>query len=683
VGRYAVVILVSLAAFGLAGCSHGDRRENGALLFSSNRGSGNWFAYVTDASGASLRRVVAVDAFDSTCRSPVVWSRNGERMAYPAPSGGVFRYDVRTRRKRDLVPDGSSCDSYQLSPDGSELVFTDLEGGPWLADHGGRRGLGVGGEASEVAWSPDGSRIAFVDDENNYSLDVGPADGSSTKPVAFGVLRQPVWSPDAKRLAYVTGDVDGESVHVIAVDGSRRHTLSLRPGKDPVIDWSPDGKRVVFSDSTGAYVIDGDGSNRRKVGRGGWTSVSWSPDGRMIAYTAGHPSAAWLADPDGTHARRLSIDLPFGGDVENVSWNPASIPVRAIAGTPVHVPRSRQGEPTGPLVAFFARTGARAGRFPSVSGGRVDAIITDGHGGWFIGGAFSHVGGILCSRLAHVLSSFRVDRAFCGRTQGEVQSLAKLGGTLYIAGQFQRLAGVRRLFVGALDRSGKLLAWQPLRGHGWSMDVGNMAVAVRDSRVYLSGPFSGDIGQGKREQLAAVDPVTAALEPWAPRVSLAQVGLHYEGTIDALAASTAAVYCYGVNGGFAVYAASSGRQLHWLHPERIWAFALRANTLFLGGGFSRFQSAPRHNLAAVDATTGTHLPWAPSEPDRVLALGTSPTIVWAAVTVAGHTRLDGFDIADARLQPAHITVRGGNVAAIAATRTLVLVGGDFESAKFR
>ena len=82
----------------------------------------------------------------------------------------------------------------------------------------------------EPAWSPDGSRIAFVsyrtDESGNFQTDVFvmSADGSGPTNLTNNATHDgsPAWSPDGGRIAFVReGDIAFKgSLHVMNADGS-------------------------------------------------------------------------------------------------------------------------------------------------------------------------------------------------------------------------------------------------------------------------------------------------------------------------------------------------------------------------------------------------------------------------------------------------------------------------------
>jgi hypothetical protein len=104
----------------------------------------------------------------------------------------------------------------------------------------------------------------------------------------------------------------------------------------------------------------------------------------------------------------------------------------------------------------------------------IRAAVPDGDGGWYVGGGFIHVNGVLRKRLAHIDANGRLDRAWKPEANGNgvsVTSLARIGSRLYVGGDFATLQHQARFQLGALDLpSGKLDRWRPVRSSWYSYD---------------------------------------------------------------------------------------------------------------------------------------------------------------------------------------------------------------------
>ena len=151
-----------------------------------------------------------------------------------------------------------------------------------------------GSDASSLAYSPDGSRLAGkvsidssmwkVWDTQSYR-EIWSHDPSGASDVA--------WSPDGKRLACSTVSRDDLAVFVFEIDQDRMVVRS-EPGtfEDSIrdIEWSPSGDRIaVCVADTAIVVVDAnDLSVVNSVPVEGVTNkVDWNPDGTQLAVGVG------------------------------------------------------------------------------------------------------------------------------------------------------------------------------------------------------------------------------------------------------------------------------------------------------------------------------------------------------------------------------------------------------------
>ncbi|MGD9903079.1 MAG: beta strand repeat-containing protein [Vicinamibacterales bacterium] len=236
--------------------------------------------------------------------------------------------------------------------------------------------------------------------------------------------------------------------------------------------------------------------------------------------------------------------------------------------------------------------------------GVVNALISDGGTGWYVGGTFTRVGSTQRNILAH-LTPAGVDTSFAPQFNGGVNGLAKQGTTLFVVGTFTTVNGLARGGGAAFDLgTGTLLAWNPQLNIQPGQRTAS-AVVVVGTTAFVGGTFttaSGAASQG----LAAVDATTGAL--------LATPALSANGNVNAFLASGTTVY---IGGGFssiggvaranvAAIDATTGLVLPFQADTngQVRSFLLDGTSLFVGGGFGAVAGLARPGVGRVDAITG-------------------------------------------------------------------------------
>ena len=187
---------------------------------------------------------------------------------------------------------------------------------------------------STPSWSPDGTTIAFVDENKLYVM---PAAGGARRRLGIRKLADyasPTWSPDSQRVAYVSLEAGNRySLWSIRADGSGGRRLALNVAADTP-SWSPDGSSIVFQKylthyNGAVFLIHSDGTGLHEVSgnRHGedTQAASWSGDGLVLYQRSrfGHSEELGHLRRFTERARRaghLTHPFPTGGTNSAPRW---------------------------------------------------------------------------------------------------------------------------------------------------------------------------------------------------------------------------------------------------------------------------------------------------------------------------------------------------------------------------
>lgn len=150
----------------------------------------------------------------------------------------------------------------------SRIYIVDADGQNFRPLFTGTIRSGVANEVSP-AWSPDGTRIAFIGVKDGGAADLYVVDANGQAP-PFKItnlagfqfsLGQISWSPDGQKLAFGYA----QDIHVVNTDGSGAmikltDSALSRESAEPA--WSPDGRKIAYASGESLYVMDADGQNQ-------------------------------------------------------------------------------------------------------------------------------------------------------------------------------------------------------------------------------------------------------------------------------------------------------------------------------------------------------------------------------------------------------------------------------------
>lgn len=167
------------------------------------------------------------------------------------------------------------------------------------------------------------TRVAYVSTINRggikkYVLQIADADGYNARTI-FSSSKQilsPAWSPDGSRLAYVSFESDNSAIYVQDIIQGTRAKVSAKSGINSAPSWSPDGRRLALTLSAGGspdiYILDLGAKNLKRLTSGSAidTEPSWMPDGKTLLFTSDRSGGPQIyqVSVNGGKAQRLTFD---------------------------------------------------------------------------------------------------------------------------------------------------------------------------------------------------------------------------------------------------------------------------------------------------------------------------------------------------------------------------------------
>jgi len=162
-------------------------------------------------------------------------------------------------------------------------VFLADVGDPFFA--GARPSVAPNGKLVAVAMTDVSVHDSTWPTSKRVERGIGLTDLGGTGIELFGAGTDPAWSPDGTRLAFVRG----KHIFVASADGSNATQITDGPAADQTPSWSPDGKDIVFCSAHGEdelvqanlFVVHADGTGMVQLTEGDRISChpTWSRDG--------------------------------------------------------------------------------------------------------------------------------------------------------------------------------------------------------------------------------------------------------------------------------------------------------------------------------------------------------------------------------------------------------------------
>jgi hypothetical protein len=168
----------------------------------------------------------------------------------------------------------------------------------------------------QPAWSPDGSRIAFLSNRSGqrqiWVCDSTGADPRQVTRMDGRFASDIHWSPDSRQIAFSSMVRGQETAFVLRLDTQHTRRLAVSPDHQIVRGWSADGEWIYLDTNPGGnwqiWRMRPGGNDARKVSDEGCVMIGLLPASQRLIYMKTNLSGIFAMGVDGGASTLLIED---------------------------------------------------------------------------------------------------------------------------------------------------------------------------------------------------------------------------------------------------------------------------------------------------------------------------------------------------------------------------------------
>jgi len=268
---------------------------------------------------------------------------------------------------------GGYLSEQQTNPTGpSSGEYYVARGGSWRVGRDGTRCTGRVGLAPDESKDDLGFRcVVPVSPSTTPTPNIRPTPTEAPTPIptvlqltsGLGQDREPSFSPDGTRIAFISDQDGNQEIYVMSVDRSGSRRLTFTPDiQEDLPSFSPDGSKIIFGSINGhdeeLYMMNTDGSQIQNI-----CNAPNSNEGRP-RFSSSSLLITFDSDRNGNweiYTARLQVD--------------ELADVKQVTNRPDFVDRLPSFSPSGDLILFRAQAAGRGAESSRIHLARIDGSV--------------------------------------------------------------------------------------------------------------------------------------------------------------------------------------------------------------------------------------------------------------------------------------------------------------------